>query len=50
MAKTGLSHLHNPRNFECNFNKKGKGNAALPAEQFDHADLQFLDRRGHRVM
>ncbi|MGD8608777.1 MAG: hypothetical protein PVH21_15880, partial [Myxococcales bacterium] len=27
------------------FNKKSKGDAALPAESRDHADLRFLDRR-----
>jgi len=32
------------------FNKKGKGDAALPAEHRGRADLQLLDRRRQRVM
>ena len=32
------------------FNKKGKGNAALPAERRSRADLRFLDRRRQRMM
>jgi len=32
------------------FNKKSKGNAALPAERRGRADLRSLDRRRHRVM
>lgn len=32
------------------FNKKGKGDAALPAERRGRADLRLLDRRRQRVM
>lgn len=32
------------------FNKKGKSNAALPAERRSRADLRFLDRRRQRMM
>jgi len=32
------------------FNKKGNGNAALPAERRSRADLRFLDRRRQRMM
>ncbi|HET6415893.1 MAG TPA: hypothetical protein VFG22_06330 [Polyangiales bacterium] len=32
------------------FNKKSKGDAALPAEHRKQADIRFLDRRRHRMM
>lgn len=32
------------------FNKKGKGDAALPAKNRDQADLRFLERRRQPAM
>jgi hypothetical protein len=32
------------------FNKKSKGNAALPSERRDHTDLRFLERRRQRAI